>query len=177
MSKLTLRTRADSPRFTNKRYMIKTETLADHLFYMMEIALQLTKYIEFDLKEVSYRIMMHDLEEGVTLDIPRDIKHSSAEFKSMTDEIGWKILLNSGIINEDHLEDIKSAKSHDTLEGALTHFIDVYQAYLKLWDEVYVLNNLSVADDLNNDCLPYLMEVIDKISTEYPQCKVLQTLL
>lgn len=170
---MELKSKADVIRYGNKRYMIKPETLSDHVWYMMEIAFRLSREIEFDLKEVLYRIMIHDIEESVTLDIPRDVKHSSKLYKEMTDDIAFKLLQREGIVTAQIIEDSKSAKSHDTIEGCIVHFCDVYQAYLKLSDEVYLLNNLSLKKELETECTPYLLEVIEQIGLKYPECKCL----
>lgn len=174
MPRMELKSKSDVNRYGNKRYMVKQETLSDHVWYMMEIAFRLSNHIEFDIKEVIYRIMIHDIEESVTLDIPRDVKHSSALYKQMTDDIAFKLLAREGIVTDKIIQDSIEAKSHDTIEGAIVHFCDVYQAYLKLSDEVYLLGNRSLLKELDTECKPYLLEVIEKVSSIYPNCKCLK---
>jgi 5'-deoxynucleotidase YfbR-like HD superfamily hydrolase len=174
---MELKSKADVIRYGNKRYMMKPETLAEHVWYMMEIAIRLSEHIEFDLKDVMYRIMIHDIEESVTLDIPRDVKHSSQLYKDMTDDIAFRLLRREGIVTEGIIEDSKSAKSHDTIEGCIVHFCDVYQAYLKLSDEVYLLGNQSLKKELESECKPYLQSVIEEVITIYPECQYLTELI
>lgn len=175
--KMNLKTKADIQRYSNKRYIIKPESVADHLWYMTEIALRLNQKINFNIKEVIYRIMIHDMEEFVTLDIPRDVKHSSREYKEMTDDVAFKILRKENICTPSVLTDAITAKCHDSIEGALVHFIDAYQAYLKLYDEVYVLGNKSLEGELNNECVPYLQEVVEEVSKDFPELEYLSTLI
>lgn len=176
MSRMKLESKSDVYRYSNKKYLFKKESIADHVWYMQEIAFRLHKIIDFDLKEVVFRIMVHDWEESVTLDLPRDFKHYNKEYKCLTDRIAFELLEKKGIMTPDIIECAKDAKSHDTIEGALVHFIDVYQAYLKLHDEV-TLGNKFLERELEEECTPYLMEVIDIISKEYPSLEVLGTIL
>lgn len=174
--KMKLESKSDVYRYSNKKYILKPETIADHVWYMHEIAFRLRRHLEFDLKEVIYKIAIHDWEESVTLDLPRDFKHYSPEYKSLTDQIAFELLERKGIMTEDIIEDAKNAKSHDTIEGAIVHFIDVYQAYLKLSDEVD-LGNGFITKELDTECQPYLQEVVETISEKYPELDILYNLI
>lgn len=162
-------------RFGGDRDLVR-ESLYDHLGKMSGMAILLHEHIDFDLKEVLYRIQLHDLEEMVTQDVSRKLKHYNKDIKRAIDEASFAILRKE-IHNEELIKQIQSAKSHDTIEGCIVHLLDVYQAYQHLRFEVKMLGNKSLDDTLVNDCTPYLQETYAEICECFPVFKSISKLI
>lgn len=159
-------------RFGGDRDLVR-ESLYDHLGKMSGMAILLNEIIDFDIKEVLYRIQIHDLEETVTQDVSRKLKHFNPEIKQAIDAASYAILKRE-LPNESLLKAIQEAKDHSTIEGCIVHFLDVYQAYQHLRFEVEKLGNHSLDDTLINDCTPYLQQTYVDIVKAYPQLSVLK---
>lgn len=158
------------PRYSGERVQ-DTEYLNDHIWKMTAMALLLHDKIQFDLKELIYRIQVHDLEECVTQDVVRKVKHHDKDIKDRIDSIAYEEL--SKYVSNDILQDAQTAKDHSTIEGCLVHFLDVYQAYQYLASEVLMKHNEYLAETLQKDCIPYLLETYDTISELFPELKKL----
>lgn len=158
--------------------VLKKESLYDHIGKMMAMAFLIDSNVtfEFDIKELIYRISIHDLEESVSQDIIRRIKHYDKVIKDKIDDISYDLLAKE-LVKKCRITEAKEAKSHQSIEGCLVHFLDVYQAFQYLYGEVVLLHNENLRDTLLNDCIPYLQSVIELICERYPELEELYQFL
>ena len=153
------------PRFSDM-YMHRRETVADHNWDLIAISLVVVPYLnegltkKIDLKEVIYRVAVHDLDESGSIDIPRPFKYFDMELKEKLDEVAIKILRHKRV-SEEIIRDIKSAKDYYVLEGLIVKILDTIQPGLVMIDEIN-LGNQSMKSQLPNikEGITYYLEVI-----------------
>lgn len=153
------------PRFSDM-YMHRRETVADHNWGLIAISLVVVPYLnegltkKIDLKEVIYRVAVHDLDESGSIDIPRPFKYFDMELKEKLDEVAIKILRHKRV-SEEIIRDIKSAKDYYVLEGLIVKLLDTIQPGLIMIDEIN-LGNQSMKSQLPNikEGITYYLEVI-----------------
>lgn len=135
-------------RFSNTK-LVEHESTAYHTVQMQLIALYLyNKYPTFNIKDVIYRILMHDLDESVLCDIPRDVKYYNTTIYNEINSIANTKLVESGILGS-IIHDINNAKENKVCnpnhgkindsgcyEGSLVGIIDILQCAIKLATEL-----------------------------------------
>lgn len=154
------------PRFSDI-YMHRRETVADHNWDLIALALVIVpewnKDLEkrIDLKDVLYRIAVHDLDESGSIDIPRPFKYFNMDLKKKIDEVSLEIL-RSKKVSEDIIKDIKTAKDFATLEGFVVKILDIIQPGLVMIDEISI-GNTKMKRELPNIIgqIDYFFEVLD----------------
>ena len=165
-NKTKIRNLINVKRFSGTGYLIREESVSDHCFDLFCICLTLVNYFnknydsKMDIKSLSYKILIHDLDESLYCDIPFDFKYRNA---SLTKEI-------KGAVNEMLLEhfdkelvrDIDNAKSFLTKDSALLYFCDSYQCFLKLHNEIHLLGNRAIEWKLQ-PCFDELCNKLNKI--------------
>jgi len=110
-----LRNLKNITRFSH-RHLIEPETVAEHTIDMQLIALEMYNILSpkgaMDipmLKDILFKILVHDLDESVMCDIPRDIKYYSDEFHRIINKVGIDLMKESGI-SDDLISEMNSAK-------------------------------------------------------------------
>jgi len=132
-----------------------------------------------DLKDVIYRISVHDLDESLTLDFPRPIKYANPQITEAIYNTVQGILKN--YLEQDLIDDINNSKDYKTRAGCLVSFFDTIQAGLKMQQEIELGNKnfkkeignvvelleekLSKLDDLNYDEI--FTEASKELLTDY----------
>lgn len=145
-------------RFSGNR-LIQSESVSDHITDMIAIGLYLSKIIpSIDKKLLVYKIAIHDYDECLYNDIPRDFKYHNATIKSAIDETVNSLM--SKQFDHDLLVDIHNSKSEANIESLVVKCIDICQCTLKLYTEVIQIGNLSMSYILNEN-LAYLAEFIE----------------
>lgn len=133
------------PRFSDI-YMHRRETVADHNWDLISLALVVVPYFneglskEIDIKEVIYRIAVHDLDESGSIDIPRPIKYFDKELKEKLDQVSLEILRKKKV-SESIINDIRVAKDFSSLEGFIVKILDTIQPGLIMIDEISIGNS------------------------------------
>lgn len=149
-------------RYSNCKF-INPESTAEHTILMQLLGFEIynkllnENHVEFDIRELLYRVFLHDLDETVMCDIPRDIKYFSEESHKLINDIASVKLRESGI-NSDVITQIEDAK-HNCIEGELAAYLDVLQAVIKIREEY----NLQVSRSIK-------LRYIDSTDTLYDKC-------
>lgn len=112
----------------------KEETVAQHVAAMSFMALEiynrfLNHGLDFNIRDVLYRITIHDLDESAMGDIPRPIKYYNEETKKVLDGVAQMELSKN--YNEQIVKDCESAKD-ETFEGKVVDLLDSLQCIYRL---------------------------------------------
>lgn len=153
------------------QFLVKNETDVDHVWEMISMALYLVpKWNEslnykLDLQNIIYRIVVHDLDESVTSDIPRTFKYHNPAFTEAVKNTVNDIM--SERFNPSIISDIKSAKDFYNEEGLVVSILDVVQVSLKYADEIMNCGNNSIKHEL----LGFNIEVLNKLINKLEKSK------
>lgn len=151
MSSPNVNTIVDSPlrnistviRYSGFRLLFP-ETVDSHTMDMAVMALiildDLPGYI--DRKDLIYRIVVHDLEESTSCDVPRSLKYWSDKVHSAIEE-ATKALFKEHVSDRLY-EDACNAKDLKVLEGRVVKFLDILQCCVIMKNEVVGLGNTKL---------------------------------
>lgn len=121
------------------------ESVSDHVWEMQAMALELVPQINrelknyvIDLKEVIFRIAVHDLDECLSFDIPRPFKYDNPEITEAIRKTNDSIMAKN--FSPELVDLINHAKDDDTREGYLVSVLDGMQAGMKMRYEVMIGN-------------------------------------
>jgi len=137
------------------------ESVSDHMSSMMAMAHELVyfmneyvksiddtdDYYPVDIKEVVYRISIHDYDEALCLDIPRNFKYSSKELRDAIETATDALMTKE--FTPDLMGQIKTSKSTDVIEGLIVKILDSAQAGCYMVSEI-MLGNKYIKSELNN---------------------------
>lgn len=122
--------------------LIQPEAVDAHTMDMNVLALIIIDYFDerypgedyIDRKDLIYRIVIHDLEESCSCDVPRSLKYYNEEVKLAID------FATKGIVkphvSERLFNEMENSKDLSTLEGRIVKFLDIFQCNLILDREV-----------------------------------------
>ena len=153
-----------------KRYsgtqLLKDESVSDHVWGMISIAIPVVSYINeklkkyydknkditiapklVDLKDVIYRISIHDIDESLYCDIPRPFKYYNKDIHEAIKRTSQ--LLMKDKLGDDLLADINNSKNTNEMDGLLVYLFDLIQAGLKMRNEI-ILGNSFLKKEINN---------------------------
>lgn len=115
---------------------------------------------ELDLKEITYKIMIHDLDEALICDIPRSLKYMTPEITKAIKK-GVKDLMirefSPVLVN-----DIDNSKGYHDLNSLIVKICDVLQARFKIYEEYFLLGNKSFLSQVISS-EEYLLEIAAEI--------------
>lgn len=114
--------------------LIQPETLESHIVEMVGLAFDLHHgFGGFDLKQTIYLIVIHDIDESITVDVPRPFKYFSTEFRTILSKTVRDYFKSVGV-HETFLDDALNAKDKG-LEGKIVKLLDLIQVQRKLQTE------------------------------------------
>lgn len=151
-------------------YLSRPESVPDHSACCTTLAIMMAKDlsargININLKDLIYRIAIHDIPEAITSDVVRPLKYHhpelTKEFKLAESEMIKSFGYPDEIIN-----DIESAKDDSCIEGYLMEVVDAIQVLTKLYEEYYLLNNHLVESEYNS-VFKLVHKVIEKSKDLY----------
>jgi len=164
-------------RFSNTT-LVKEENVVEHIGQSIMIALVIYSKIDqsdINIKELIYKISIHDLDESVLADVPFDIKYSSDLIKSELERISLEKL--SEYLYPELISDIFKSKCDEEhkKESLILKFIDPFQALIKLIREYKLQNtqelefkvNQSRKNSINALYLILDSKLFNKKSTNY----------
>ena len=150
--------------------LIQPERLESHILEMVGLAFDLhSKFNDFDLDKCIRLIVIHDIDEAVTVDVPRPFKYFDPSFKVILNETVNSYLEYLGF-DKEFLREVRLAKNMG-LEGQILTLLDLIQVKRKLHSEVSLGNsNLGnmidevdiYISDLNKD-MPELSKYINEL--------------
>lgn len=148
--------------------LVKPESDADHIVIMSSMALKLVLRINalltnedkcdlcIDIRDVMYRIFIHDLEETMGTDLSRTFKYDeSGEFHRALDNRYKDLFLgysekSFGTDGAKKLfDEMQSSKCIDTVEGLVVKLLDFIQAGNKICTEI-MSHNIDIVPELIN---------------------------
>jgi 5'-deoxynucleotidase YfbR-like HD superfamily hydrolase len=128
--------------------MIQPERLESHILEMAGLAFDLFYDIGgFDLKKALYLILIHDIDEAVTVDVPRPFKYHSEEFRQALSKNTVDYLTSLGI-DKMFLHEALNAKKSGR-EGKIVNLLDLLQVWCKLQTEIS-LGNSTLGEQVDN---------------------------
>jgi len=132
-------------------HLIESESVTTHTIEMQLMAITIYEYFKlngqsFDLRDVAFRILMHDLDETVTCDIPRDIKYHDEKIHKEIERVTSEKLQQ--LFDEEIIKYIHGSKD-SSFEGRLVAYIDIIQAGYRLSKEYKLQHNGAIKKRLN----------------------------
>lgn len=136
------------------RTLLIPESVSDHISDMVSMGLHIVEMcrdneIEIDKKDLIYRICVHDYDESILCDLPRNFKYYTKEFRSEVEKVIQSLLSDS--FSDELVNDINMAKSEKSFEGILVHMLDIIQATFTLYREVKELGNMTLSYFLSDN--------------------------
>lgn len=132
--------------------LIFPETVDSHTMDMAVMALiildDLPEYL--DRKDLIYRIVVHDLEESTSCDVPRNLKYWSEEVHAAIEK-ATKALYRKHV-SERLYEDSYNAKDLNVLEGRVVKFLDILQCCVIIKNEVVGLGHTKLRKVYDEAC-------------------------
>lgn len=160
-------------RYSN-RAVLKRENVAEHtfhtMFYAWVIALDMQSQWEakLNIEILLVRCLVHDLEECITGDVIRDLKHADPEITRLIEIQGLKAIQSmekSLGMESGKLELPWSDAKVDDLEGQVVRVADCLSVVSYLIGE-YTLGNRSLLD-IHRNVISYIESVRSKVRNEY----------
>jgi len=132
-------------------HLIEAESVTTHTIEMQLMAITIYEHFKlngqtFDLRDVAFRILMHDLDETVTCDIPRDIKYHDEKIHEEIERVTSEKLQQ--LFDEEIIKYIHNSKD-SSFEGRLVAYIDIIQAGYRLSKEYKLQHNGAIKKRLN----------------------------
>lgn len=143
--------------------LLKNESVSDHVWSMHALALSIVPDINkqiddcnkengtnvkpLDLKDIIYRITIHDIDESLYCDIPRPFKYHNRQIYDAIEATSQELMEEN--LGVELLNDINNAKDVSTREGFLVKLLDTVQAGLKMRQEI-TLGNSYLKSEIRN---------------------------
>lgn len=167
--------------------LLRQETVSDHIWGMISIALdivpmlneQIKYYNEehkggssfeksIDIKDVIYRITIHDIDEALCCDIPRPFKYANSEIRESIEKTTNQLMEKE--FEPQFIFEVHDSKNKSCIEGLLVAILDSLQAGIFMRNEV-MLGNQFIKTEINN-----VIDMMDEFITVYipklesPEC-------
>ena len=136
--------------------VIKSESVSDHVMSMIGLAVTLIPRINayrkfynyeiINLKELVYKIAIHDYDEAFYCDIPRPFKHHNKEVTQAIENTANTLMRQA--LNDDLVNDILHTKDN-SIEGFWVMCLDLIQAGMKMTEEVNLGNKYMKSELVN----------------------------
>lgn len=155
--------------------VLRKENVAEHSFWVALLSLSIADDLGLTLEErflVVSRALVHDIDESITGDFIRSIKHSDPELLSRLDAVSGKVVSDfDDLLGTQYLERWDNAKEPGLL-GDIVRLVDFAVVLAYLIEEERMGNRLlkPIANDLlqnltkfganaHNDLFGYVQEV------------------
>lgn len=102
----------------------------------------------FNLEHIIYLITIHDIDESLYTDIPRNFKHRNKEILGAINKVAEEILSESKL-DKAVLSDLKTLGLHSNKDSLLVKILDIVQAGNKMVQEIE-LGNKYFINELDN---------------------------
>lgn len=130
--------------------LLRPETVDTHTMDMAVLALKVIEILgdkDIDKKDLIYRIVIHDLEESCSCDIPRSLKYYSEKVHAAIEEATKEMVKEH--VSDTLFVEMRDAKDLQVLEGRIIKFLDIFQCCLVLDREVNGYGNKPLTPLLN----------------------------
>jgi len=134
--------------------LIIPESVSDHVWAMNALAIEYVPKLNekipqlFNLEHIIYLITIHDIDESLYTDIPRNFKHRNKEILGAINKVAEEILSESKL-DKAVLSDLKTLGLHSNKDSLLVKILDIVQAGNKMVQEIE-LGNKYFINELDN---------------------------
>lgn len=167
--------------------LLRQETVSDHIWGMISIALDIVPALNeqiklrnkthegeshivksIDIKDVIYRITIHDIDEALCCDIPRPFKYANPEIRESIEKTTNQLMEKE--FEPQFIFEVHDSKNKSCIEGLLVAILDSLQAGIFMRNEV-MLGNQFIKTEINN-----VIDMMDEFITVYipklesPEC-------
>lgn len=172
-------------RYSNTKLLVE-ETDSQHTITMQLLAMYFyDKYPKLPIKNITYRILCHDLDEGLSGskvgqqvhcfgDLPKNLKYFNEESYKLVREATEETLYDN-LENKQIYDDITKAKydfstKQSSSESAFVNILDSLEVLIKLRDETYMQGGNSViTTHYKNSLESYKVKLNNKYVKPYLQ--------
>lgn len=156
--------------------LVKDESVSDHVWSMISLALEYVPYLNlsvkstedsdnyiFKLEDIIFGISVHDLDEALTGDVPRNFKYHNKYILDAVKVTSDQILLD--YVGRDLYDKIKKSIDKSSPNGLLIKIFDVAQAGYKMLSEIQ-LGNRYFINELENvfECMNGLKNQVNDLN-------------
>lgn len=143
----------------SRDFMVKPENVLEHTGFVVVFCLLLAYRLRaqghpVNLETLMVKATLHDVEEGITGDVPRMTKYSSREVKDGINKYGETAIRQiEKLLKVEIMYDWRSAKN-DTFEGLIVKVADMAAVVYKTMSEVGMYGNksfLRVSEEINGE--------------------------
>lgn len=140
----------------NNVHRLRDESVAEHTFYVTFYAMAVALWLELNTelrpnwRRLMMRCLVHDLDEGISGDFPRNFKYSSPELADMLGkaaEAACQTMLGDfmrpGILKDQLYHNWRCAKDRST-EGMILALADLLSVLSVTWLEAQLGNRLII---------------------------------
>lgn len=151
--------------------LIKAESVADHTWCMNALALEYIPKLnekfntKYDISKVIYGITLHDVDESLYCDIPRNFKYYNPELRKLIGET-VDSMVKEKLPN--YYTDINYYDDKCNIYGYIIKVFDIAQAGIKMATEIN-LGNSYFKNEIHNalDSLSGMRDLASKMILEY----------
>ena len=155
------------------------ETVSQHIAAMQLLALELynefiNRGLTFDIKDVMYRVTLHDLDEAAMGDIPTPIKYYDEKLYHEFERVSQAELERN--YNKEIVEACLNAKDRNSFEGLIVDLLDSVQCINRLkisasfssrfngmlFESIDILSKKLSTIELNDSRVPVLKDIISQ---------------
>lgn len=128
-------------------YLVKPDTVSDHTTQVGLIAITISNLLnksgdKVDIASVALKCLVHDLDEAITCDIPRNVKYYSPVINNELNEVAKNsVRMLSDQLGFQELYDIWSSAKDKSLEGFIVKIADLLHVVKKVVEEIELLGN------------------------------------
>jgi 5'-deoxynucleotidase YfbR-like HD superfamily hydrolase len=157
-------------------YLSRPESVSDHTCQVGILAFVIaSKYLSYggniDLGKVALYSLVHDFDEALTADVPRNIKYFFPELKESLNKVAVEALFRLGDqLQISGLHSLWVNSKSDGFEGLIVEIADSLQVVKKALEEVELLGNkymLRITLEIS-PTLDKLSEKVDSIAETMP---------
>lgn len=144
-------------RFSTCRTLHK-ESVAEHSYYTALYSIVVAKWVtdhtdlRIDVAKLLTKALVHDLEESITGDIPRDFKHVDKELRASIERIAETSFLKAAEsifqCNTNYWLSVWKSAKDDTVEGRILAFADFLSVVSYIYEEVRIASSISLKEQL-----------------------------
>lgn len=131
--------------------LLQPETVDAHTMDMAVTALNIINHFDgkyIDKHKLIYDIIVHDLEEATSCDIPRTVKYHNDDVHAAIESTTQALVRKH--VSDDLFNDMTNAKNINTLEGRIVKFLDMFQCNMILEREIRGYGNRTLRPVLHS---------------------------
>lgn len=131
-------------------YLSRKDSVSDHTTQVGLLGLLIANDLrqlaqDVSLESVALKSLIHDIDESITCDVPRNVKYYNSHIKESLDEVSdVSVKSISNYHNFPDLYTIWHTSKDSSLEGFIVKISDMIHVIVKLREELVILNNMHM---------------------------------